>query len=207
MLSLHTSPLAQPGAGDGGGMNVYVSSLASALARAGVECDVLTRAEHPDQQTVIEVEPGFRVVHLAAGPPTPVCKDTLVGLLDDCGTREAEDVVGAPEITRMGRELHAAVSRLVEPVALDHRPHRAVEDEDAAIEQLTKFGGTVRLCHSILQRKKKPRLKLRGISRSRTRSTAGSLAFFNLVASGPANQSRSGEVTAGSKPCQTWDLS
>ena len=83
MLSLHTSPLAQPGAGDGGGMNVYVSSLASALARAGVECDVLTRAEHPDQQTVIEVEPGFRVVHLAAGPPTPVGKDALMGLLDE----------------------------------------------------------------------------------------------------------------------------
>ena len=120
-------------------------------------------------------------------------------LLDDGGAREAEDVVGTLEVTRMGGELRAAVGRLVEPVALDHRPHRSVEDEDAAIEQLTKFGGTVRLCHSILQKKKKPRLKLRGISRSRTQSTAGSLAFFNLVASGPANQSRSGEVTAASK--------
>ena len=40
MLSLHTSPLAQPGQGDGGGMNVYVRSLAVALARAGVECDL-----------------------------------------------------------------------------------------------------------------------------------------------------------------------
>ena len=40
MLSLHTSPLAQPGTGDGGGMNVYVRSLASALVRAGVECDL-----------------------------------------------------------------------------------------------------------------------------------------------------------------------
>ena len=44
---MHTSPLAQPGAGDGGGMNVYVRALASALARAGVECDVYTRAEDP----------------------------------------------------------------------------------------------------------------------------------------------------------------
>jgi D-inositol-3-phosphate glycosyltransferase len=49
ILSLHTSPLAQPGQGDGGGMNVYVRSLASALARAGVACDVYTRAEHPEQ--------------------------------------------------------------------------------------------------------------------------------------------------------------
>ncbi len=31
VLSVHTSPLAQPGAGDGGGMNVYVRALASAL--------------------------------------------------------------------------------------------------------------------------------------------------------------------------------
>ena len=58
MLSVHTSPLAQPGTGDGGGMNVYVRSLASALAAAGVECDVLTRAEHPGQPPVVEVEPG-----------------------------------------------------------------------------------------------------------------------------------------------------
>ena len=47
MLSVHTSPLAQPGSGDGGGMNVYVRSLAGALARAGVECDLLTRCEDP----------------------------------------------------------------------------------------------------------------------------------------------------------------
>ena len=44
VLSLHTSPLAQPGTGDGGGMNVYVRELSSTLARAGVECDVYTRA-------------------------------------------------------------------------------------------------------------------------------------------------------------------
>ena len=49
MLSVHTSPLAQPGTGDGGGMNVYVRALGSALARAGVAVDVLTRAEHPEQ--------------------------------------------------------------------------------------------------------------------------------------------------------------
>ena len=32
VFSMHTSPLAQPGSGDGGGMNVYVRALASALA-------------------------------------------------------------------------------------------------------------------------------------------------------------------------------
>jgi D-inositol-3-phosphate glycosyltransferase len=83
MLSVHTSPLAQPGAGDGGGMNVYVQSLASALAKAGVECDVLTRAEHAEQAPIVEVEPGFRVVHLEAGPRNVVPKATLPALVDE----------------------------------------------------------------------------------------------------------------------------
>ena len=54
MLSVHTSPLAQPGSGDGGGMNVYIRALASSLARAGVAVDVFTRAEHPEQPPVVD---------------------------------------------------------------------------------------------------------------------------------------------------------
>jgi D-inositol-3-phosphate glycosyltransferase len=83
LLSVHTSPLAQPGTGDGGGMNVYVRALATALARAGVECDVVTRAEHPDLAPIVEVEPGFRVVHLAVGAPRPLPKHELLGLTDE----------------------------------------------------------------------------------------------------------------------------
>ena len=82
IFSMHTSPLAQPGAGDGGGMNVYVRALASALARAGVACDVYTRAEHPKQPPVVEVEAGFRVVHVTAGPRTPLPRYELPGLVD-----------------------------------------------------------------------------------------------------------------------------
>jgi D-inositol-3-phosphate glycosyltransferase len=82
MISVHTSPLAQPGAGDGGGMNVYVRSLASNLARAGVHCDVLTRTEHAEQPPVVEIEHGFRVVHIAAGPAAPVPKQSLPELID-----------------------------------------------------------------------------------------------------------------------------
>ena len=83
MLSLHTSPLAQPGHGDGGGMNVYVRSLASALARAGVECDLLARAERPGVPAVVPLEPGVRVVHLDAGPRRPVPKAELLAHHDD----------------------------------------------------------------------------------------------------------------------------
>jgi D-inositol-3-phosphate glycosyltransferase len=79
---MHTSPLAQPGAGDGGGMNVYVRALASALARAGVGCDVYTRAEDPRQSPVVVVEPGFRVLHVNAGPRAPIPRYELPGLVD-----------------------------------------------------------------------------------------------------------------------------
>ena len=69
ILSVHTSPLAQPGTGDGGGMNVYVRALAAALAHAGVECDVFTRRERSDAPDGRRsVEAGFRVVHVDAGP-------------------------------------------------------------------------------------------------------------------------------------------
>ncbi|MEO5964324.1 MAG: glycosyltransferase, partial [Candidatus Limnocylindrales bacterium] len=82
VLSVHSSPLAQPGAGDGGGMSVYVRALASALARAGVECDVLVRREHPGQPDSVVVEPGFRVIHLDAGPAAPVSKHQLIELVE-----------------------------------------------------------------------------------------------------------------------------
>ncbi|MFZ4719554.1 MAG: glycosyltransferase [Ilumatobacteraceae bacterium] len=81
MLSLHTSPLAQPGSGDSGGMNVYVRELSSALAQAGVECTSYTRRTHPDQPDVVLVEPGHRVVHIDAGP----CDLPKEGLADVLG--------------------------------------------------------------------------------------------------------------------------
>jgi D-inositol-3-phosphate glycosyltransferase len=83
VLSMHTSPLAQPGTGDGGGMNVYVRELSSALARAGVSCDVYTRAVATDQPAVVNVEPGLRVHHVPAGPLAPVAKELLPALVDD----------------------------------------------------------------------------------------------------------------------------
>ncbi len=83
VLSLHTSPLAQPGTGDGGGMNVYVRELSSALARAGVVCDVYTRAWSADLPTSVDIEPGLRVHHVAAGPPSPMPKESLPEVIDE----------------------------------------------------------------------------------------------------------------------------
>ncbi|WP_334142757.1 glycosyltransferase [Rhabdothermincola sp.] len=68
VLSLHTSPLVQPGIGDSGGMNVYVRELVGALAQAGVHSTVYVRRWRDDLPEVIEVEAGFRVIHVEAGP-------------------------------------------------------------------------------------------------------------------------------------------
>lgn len=83
VLSLHTSPLAQPGTGDGGGMNVYVRELCSALARVGISCDVFTRAWSADLPDTVHIEPGFRVHHIAAGPRAPMAKEALPGVVDE----------------------------------------------------------------------------------------------------------------------------
>ncbi len=64
-------------------MNVYVRSMASALARAGLACDVWTRAEHPDQPEVVVVEPSFRVLHVQAGPRETLPKEALPELVDE----------------------------------------------------------------------------------------------------------------------------
>ncbi len=58
-------------------MNVYVRELSTALARAGVECDVMTRATSVTDPAVIAVEPGFRVHNIVAGPLAPVAKEDL----------------------------------------------------------------------------------------------------------------------------------
>ena len=83
VLSLHTSPLAQPGTGDGGGMNVYVRELSAALARSGVACDVFTRAWSLELPAVIDVEPGVRVHHVPAGPLGALPKESLPSVVDE----------------------------------------------------------------------------------------------------------------------------
>ncbi len=68
VVSLHTSPLSQPGSGDSGGMNVYVRELVAAVAQAGINCHVYVRRWAHHLPEVVDVEPGFRVVHVPAGP-------------------------------------------------------------------------------------------------------------------------------------------
>jgi D-inositol-3-phosphate glycosyltransferase len=88
MLSLHSSPLVQPGTGDSGGMNVYVRELVSSLAQAGVDTSVFVRRWREDLPDVVDLEPGVRVVHIDAGPPD-LPKEALPDVVD----RFADEVI------------------------------------------------------------------------------------------------------------------
>ncbi|MFF1817042.1 D-inositol-3-phosphate glycosyltransferase [Kribbella sp. NPDC058245] len=77
MISLHTSPLDQPGTGDAGGMNVYVVELSKQLAELGIEVDVFTRATTSALPPRVELLPGVTVRNVAAGPYEGLTKNEL----------------------------------------------------------------------------------------------------------------------------------
>ena len=81
MLSVHTSPLEQPGTGDAGGLNVYVVEVAHQLAARGVEVEIFTRTTTADLPPTVELEPGVLVRHVTAGPYEGLGKNDLPGQL------------------------------------------------------------------------------------------------------------------------------
>jgi len=81
MISVHTSPLEQPGTGDAGGLNVYVVETARRLAERGTEVEVFTRATSGDLPPVASLAPGVIVRHVVAGPFSGLSKNDLPGQL------------------------------------------------------------------------------------------------------------------------------
>ncbi|AXK36937.1 D-inositol-3-phosphate glycosyltransferase [Streptomyces armeniacus] len=77
MLSVHTSPLHQPGTGDAGGMNVYIVELAKQLAALGTEVEIFTRATTGALPPAVELAPGVLVRHVDAGPYEGLSKEEL----------------------------------------------------------------------------------------------------------------------------------
>jgi D-inositol-3-phosphate glycosyltransferase len=77
VLSVHTSPLDQPGSGDAGGLNVYVVETSKQLAARGVEVEVFTRATRSDLPPSVELVPGVTVRHVTAGPFEGLSKNDL----------------------------------------------------------------------------------------------------------------------------------
>ncbi|MBE3076679.1 MAG: D-inositol-3-phosphate glycosyltransferase [Actinobacteria bacterium] len=81
MLSVHTSPLDQPGTGDAGGLNVYVVEVSKRLARRGIEVEIFTRRTDGGLPVQSELAPGVRVRNVIAGPFEGLGKDDLPGQL------------------------------------------------------------------------------------------------------------------------------
>jgi D-inositol-3-phosphate glycosyltransferase len=77
VVSLHTSPLDQPGGGDSGGMNVFIRAAAERLATSGIDVDVFTRCRGTGAAEVGELGGGSRLIHVKAGPCAPVPKEEL----------------------------------------------------------------------------------------------------------------------------------
>ena len=87
MLSVHSSPLANLGGKEAGGMNVYIRELARELGRRGILVDIFTRIQDPSAPTIVALDRGVRVVNLHAGPSVPYDKNWLLTYLPEFVSR------------------------------------------------------------------------------------------------------------------------
>jgi D-inositol-3-phosphate glycosyltransferase len=122
-------------------MNVYVRELSSALAGAGVDCDVFTRSWRTGLPPVQEVERGFRVHHIPAGPPASVAKEDLPEHVEEftAGVLARIDAGGAPDVIHANYWLsgvvgHTIKHRLELPLVSTFHTLARVKAEEAAEE-------------------------------------------------------------------------
>jgi D-inositol-3-phosphate glycosyltransferase len=92
-LMVHTSPLDQPGAGDAGGMNIYVVESAERMAAMGVSVDIFTRRHNPDLPDIVELSAGVRVRHLNIGACSATKEElpALIPNLSDAFSKVLQD--------------------------------------------------------------------------------------------------------------------
>ncbi|MDH2904684.1 MAG: glycosyltransferase [Actinomycetota bacterium] len=153
VLSYHTSPLAQPGTGDGGGMNVYVRELASAMARQGHEVDVFTRRDSAALVSTQLVEPGFRVHHILSGPARSLERHELSDHVKDFtdGVAAHFERHGVPDALhanywlsglaghRLKHELHLPLIMTFHTLERVKADHFEGESEDRAYQEAAIF--------------------------------------------------------------------
>lgn len=77
LLSVHTSPLDQPGVGDAGGLNVYVVETAKRLAQQGIAVDIFTRRTSGAVKNETQIFDGVNVKQITAGPFEGLAKQSL----------------------------------------------------------------------------------------------------------------------------------
>jgi D-inositol-3-phosphate glycosyltransferase len=141
-ISLHTSPLAQPGTGDAGGMNVYIDQTSRRLAARGVEVEIFTRATSSEQPPVAELVPGVLVRHIVAGPFEGLDKEELPGQLCSFAAgvmrAEARSAPGHYDVVHSHYWLSGQVGYLARDrwgVPLVHTAHTLAKVKNAAMAQ------------------------------------------------------------------------
>jgi D-inositol-3-phosphate glycosyltransferase len=82
VIVYHSSPLADVGSGDAGGMTIFVRGLAEALSRKGLRTDIFTRRDG-DQPRIVTLSEGVRVISIDAGPAEPVEKSEQLAFVGD----------------------------------------------------------------------------------------------------------------------------
>lgn len=142
MISLHTSPLDQPGTGDAGGMNVYVTEVARRLAEQGIEVDLFTRATSSALPPVVECGDGVAVRHIHAGPFEGLTKDELPGQLcvfaREVLRAEASQPVGHYDVVHAHYWLSGQVGALARDrwgVPLVHSMHTMAKVKNEALAE------------------------------------------------------------------------
>ena len=91
VISLHTSPLSQPGAADSGGMNVYIRELSQAMAHLGHNITIYVRRSSHEEPFEREVEPGVSVVTVPAGP-FDLAKEKLPAVVEEFAQQVLIDI-------------------------------------------------------------------------------------------------------------------
>ena len=110
MISLHTSPLATPGVGDAGGLNVYVAELAKRLGNAGSASTSSPDGGDAGVPDVVHINEYARVIQLTAGPVADVAKEELPDYLDDFAAA-LEPYVGDHQVLHSHYWLSGMVAR------------------------------------------------------------------------------------------------
>jgi D-inositol-3-phosphate glycosyltransferase len=83
IVSLHASPVASLGAGENGGMNVYIRAVCEELSRRGIPTEVFTRRSSPEGADRVRLAEKSWVTRLAVGPADDIDKAQLFDLLPD----------------------------------------------------------------------------------------------------------------------------
>ena len=121
MLSVHSSPIAQLGGKEAGGMNVYVRELSRELGRRGIGVDIFTRSQDTKAPTTVAIDRGVRVINLHTGPSAPYDKNWVLDYVPEFVSRVRCFADG-----------------------LDFEPDKASMDEDQL--KFCKFGNDRAIC-------------------------------------------------------------